>query len=505
MNKFSHLIKLFIFYMFIILSPTVYAAEFNMNSYTSASLNGTRNRYRSTEIYNTGTSATYTFGTRYNGRISDIETYFSYPFEENTTYRLTYNMSTEDFRNKFGSSYWWDCSRSMDNSNSHVVTPVYISYKKVQLSFKPTANTTCIRVWLRSSNLSTTAITGVSNWNLSSITLYDPAWQSGSGSGQGSTTPTPTPTSDYSSIINNQNNNTENIINNNNENTQDIINNNNENTNKIIENENANNFTCATGRTLKLTPMIESSFISSDTDTIAQNPNFNVSNYIYIKGGQSYTLDFKNISGMEWGYFCFYNNDELISCTVYRNLPQYGILPFSITSPDNANRLKLTYRKDSGAEISGYICTNKSDDTTDAINNLNDTMKDDSVPYIEVDFDVASDTPISDLILMPINLIDKIQTSLNYTCQPYTLPFDFFGGNNTLTLPCINLSDYLGSNVYNILDYILCFYIAYQIGLMCISIYDSITSLNDGFGSLYTPKHHDTSTRVGQGEMEGRY
>ena len=77
MKKFLYFIKLFVFYMIIILSPTVYASEFNMNNYTSASLNGTKNRYRATEIYNSGISSTYTFGTRYSGQISDIETYFN--------------------------------------------------------------------------------------------------------------------------------------------------------------------------------------------------------------------------------------------------------------------------------------------------------------------------------------------------------------------------------------------------------------------------------------------
>ena len=149
MKKLRFLILIFI----IFLTPKVYAAEFNMNSYTSGTQSGTRSRYNGTEYYlYGGGSSTYQFGTRYNGRLSSIETYYHYPFEANTTYTLTYNMNTDDFRNNFSGKYWWDCDDTMSASNQHVGTFSYVSYKKVKFSFKPTENTTCVRVWLTSSN-----------------------------------------------------------------------------------------------------------------------------------------------------------------------------------------------------------------------------------------------------------------------------------------------------------------------------------------------------------------
>ena len=56
-----------------------------MNAHTSASLDGTKNRYRGVEIVQTGMPGTFTFGTRYTGKLSTLETYFDYPFEANTT------------------------------------------------------------------------------------------------------------------------------------------------------------------------------------------------------------------------------------------------------------------------------------------------------------------------------------------------------------------------------------------------------------------------------------
>ena len=238
----KNFLKIFVFFITLFLAPKVFAAEFNMNNYTSATLNGTTKKYRSTEIYNTGQSSIYNFGTKYNGRISDIETYFNYPFSANTTYTLTYNMNTEDFRNNFGSSYWWYCdSGEMTNANAIVVMPSFVSMKKVKLTFTTGDNaSTCIRVWLRSSNLSSTAITGVSNWQLNNITIYDPDWQNGTtsssgsqGTTQGSTTGTSS-TNDNSDIINSANENTQDIIDNAQQNTQDIIDNQNQNTQDII-------------------------------------------------------------------------------------------------------------------------------------------------------------------------------------------------------------------------------------------------------------------------------
>lgn len=193
-------------------------------------------------------------------------------------------------------------------------------------------------------------------------------------------------------------------------------------------------------------------------------------------------------------YICFYDsNKQLIGteCQYLKN--RTGNVPEGTSyfrlSTSNYSTLGVFY---------GGACENRLDI-------INGTMKDETQPDIDLDLDLNSNSPVSDLLTMPLTILNKVFDITDDTCVPYELPFDFSGGNNTITFPCIDLEDYLGHDVYTILDTILCFYMCYQIGLMCVSIYEGITSLRDGFYGLYEPKHHDTSTRTGRGEMEGKY
>ena len=81
---------LFLFLLILFLVPNVYASDYKLNSHISATNGGTTNRYGGLENYTYGSYGTYTFGTRYQGRLGNIETYIDYPFEANTTYTLTY-------------------------------------------------------------------------------------------------------------------------------------------------------------------------------------------------------------------------------------------------------------------------------------------------------------------------------------------------------------------------------------------------------------------------------
>ena len=469
MNKLKYFLLIFI----LLLVPKTFCTEFNMNAYTSATLGGTKNRYRGTEIDITGSANTYTFGTQYNGRLSVIETYFDYPFAENLTYRLTYNMNTDDFRNNFGARYWWDCSQTMNATNQHVGTLTYVSYKKVQFTFTPTESTNCIRVMIGSSNVSTGAITGVSNWRLNNITIYDPDFQSG-GSGQGTSTPTPTPVSTPNAT-------NQDIINNNNENTQDIINNNNE------------NITCPVG------PLVIDSGTFSDqlgilTDDGSINTNvsitLSVSKYFVVKPKTEYTLTYAN--GIYSGsYYCLYTNAKsLIAC--YRHDNDH----LTFTTTNTTNYVRFTLNGNRPLTLSGPVCNNWEQEGIKAIN---DTLTDDSEPSINfIDVEVSTNTPVSDLILLPLTILNKLVDTIDEnTCSNYILPFDFFGGNNTLTFPCFTIGDYLG-NYASVIDGMICIFMIYEIAMLCVSIFDDITSLRDGFSGLYQPKH-------GPGTYRGRH
>lgn len=462
-------LKYFLIVFILLLTPKVFALEYNMNSKTSATFNGTKNRYLGTEIYNTGTTNTYTFGTRYNGKLSSIDTYFDYPFEANTTYTLTYNMNTEDFRNNFGGKYWWDCSDTMNATNQHVGNFTYVSYKKVKFSFTPSENTTCIRVLLGSTNLSSTPITGVSNWQLDSITLYDPDYQSGSSGGQGSTsTPTPTPNTNQD-IINNQNNNTQDIINNNNQNTSDVIENNNENTDRIIDNMSDD---CT-------------NLINLQDLTLVKNDNRTYNYYLpnTLPAG-TYTLSYKyNKIGLPTTYTQLLLNSSAVS---YILLNESGKNTFTTSTDFNRFYIFIDNNSPSGSivNLSDFMLVEgteakpycKYGSKVNKLDQTNQYLMDDSDPNIsDNDFmtmfnSLNINDPLNYLLTLPTQLINKM-VSLSGSCSPIELG-SLYG--TMITLPCINLENIIGSSVWNIIDVI------FSVSLLVVifkNLYDTFSNL----------------------------
>lgn len=136
---------------------------------------------------------------------------------------------------------------------------------------------------------------------------------------------------------------------------------------------------------------------------------------------------------------------------------------------------------------------NQNNQTNENLENIENTITDETPPTIDDntfgDIDVGTSGAVSGLITMPITLLNKLTNSLNDTCTPYTMPFGLTGGNETLTFPCIDLEDYLGSTIWNYMDLFICLFMGYEIAMLIISSFESITSLEDGFASLYTPRH----------------
>lgn len=97
-----------------------------------------------------------------------------------------------------------------------------------------------------------------------------------------------------------------------------------------------------------------------------------------------------------------------------------------------------------------------------------------------------SNNPVSDLITMPITFLQRLNNNINGSCTTWNLG-SLLGTN--LTMPCINLSDILGSTLYNLIDMAICLFLAYNLGLMCVTIWNNMTSLKDDFDDMYSPKH----------------
>ena len=520
----SLLIKIIIALLILLGVKDVFAQDFDVTTKitapTCSGSNCSGGHYTGLETYNSGSQNVYAVKTRYNGRLATMK--FNIPLSGITNwpdgscfstgdviYRLILEMDTNDWNNKFARPF---ISNGSNGSNWATSSVVFVSYKKIYVDFKIPNSNTCedfIYVYLQSTSQSSTTITQISNWQLQKVNL-SVTWPSSGGSGSGG--------SGSNDIINNNNQNTSDIINNNNQNTQSIIDNQNELLGDCVKNlmdnnlilsvqnvtQNGNSFTqinADTNPTLVL--MAQGYNSSSYVDTLARTD---------ITNNGYYTLSFTKTSSFNVIYYKLngysYDTGLKIDVSSLENDKTYYIKSeFTNTSQGS---IKFRNLMITNKNIDGFIawgsqfCTSKLDNTTNAINDLNDTMKDESEPVIDLDIDIDTNSPVSDLLTMPLTILNKIFDITDDSCQPYVLPFDFFGGNNTLTLPCINLQQRLGNNVYNILDTLLCFFIAYNIGLMCISIYENITSLNDSFQSLYSPRH-GVGGRTERGEMEGRY
>lgn len=139
--------------------------------------------------------------------------------------------------------------------------------------------------------------------------------------------------------------------------------------------------------------------------------------------------------------------------------------------------------------------TNAINNNTNATNNMNNSIKDETPPNVQNDLfngittDDESNSPVSDLILMPLTLMNAYVDGFSSTCNSFDLG-SLYGHN--IVLPCIDIEDYLGSNLWGLIDIMFTLFLVYNIGLMCVSMYESITSLEDGFRGLYTPRHADS-------------
>lgn len=132
--------------------------------------------------------------------------------------------------------------------------------------------------------------------------------------------------------------------------------------------------------------------------------------------------------------------------------------------------------------------TNAQNETTNAINNMTDSITDTSEPT-NYDFfnniGLSNDTPISNMLLFPITLLNAINTSTSASCSPVSLG-SLFG--TELILPCINLEQRFGSSLWSSIDTITSIIIIYNLVMMVVAAFEDMTSLNDSYTSL-TARH----------------
>lgn len=286
-------------------------------------------------------------------------------------------------------------------------------------------------------------------------------------------------------IINNDINTSNAIINNQNQNSQNIINNQNQNTQQQIESQKA----CFT-KHYRTSDFNNYGYIDQDGNITSNTQNWKYSDYIEfdIEKDKLYVDTYYDNAVAST---CFYNvNKSKISCKTLSIL-YVG----EITVPSNTKYIRFTGRISNDLPLYAIkTCDNGNQVLNDSVNNLNDTLNDTSQPNTNQDISdmedmVASDTPISDLITMPLTLINAYINGVNSTCSPVNLG-NLYGSD--LILPCINLEQRFGSNLWGIIDAFFSLFMCYNIGMLFVSAFDGLTSLRDDFEGLYQPRHADT-------------
>ena len=115
--------------------------------------------------------------------------------------------------------------------------------------------------------------------------------------------------------------------------------------------------------------------------------------------------------------------------------------------------------------------------TQQKIDNINDTLKDDNVDNPQdYSSNVATNGVITQLITLPITLYQKILNSTSASCSPFNLG-TLYG--EQLTMPCINLQNYLGSTLFNVIDILISGLFIYSISRKMIKVFNSLSSMKE--------------------------
>ena len=213
----------------------------------------------------------------------------------------------------------------------------------------------------------------------------------------------------------------------------------------------------------------------------------------------------ENFTGLE----ILFGDDGKQTSTIAQNPPNYIFYWGDIIDSSNYTDLSVEFLMPDIYKYDEDPTTSLPDtvppSTDEILGNIEDTITDDSLPSLDFldDIELSDDSAISDLLLMPISILQKVGNSIDDTCTPYSIDFGFFGSDYVLNLPCFNGEKYFGS-FWTIFDYLICFFFIYEFGMLCITVFEDITTLRDTYGGLYQPKHARDS-RVSRGEDSGLY
>lgn len=118
----------------------------------------------------------------------------------------------------------------------------------------------------------------------------------------------------------------------------------------------------------------------------------------------------------------------------------------------------------------------------DSINDVNNTLNDSTVDNSDNTINslknqLPTNSVISDLLLLPVRLLQAIINSLGGTCASFSLG-SLYG--TELIMPCIDLPSYLGNTIWSFIDIVFSGMFILVIRKKFIQIFENVTNLRNG-------------------------
>lgn len=394
--------------------PSIISSYGSNNTYSySTGVPDSQGRY----LFDTGT-----IGNTINGKSWYFSFGFNYSLTAEKYYDVVINFKSYDLKSNVNtSSIVLFSGTSPSNLSSNYISLIGVtntatsSSNTNKLTIRIYANT-AVQYWgidIKSDGTSTGNITSVNNFGISSITINT------------------VDISNSDAIINNQTNNTTNIINNNNENTQQII----DNQNELLGQKCGNLYNYSN---------YENGSIgnNSTSDTLSSSSQALTTNWIQVDPNTTYYLN-GDYNRVRWQL----KNGSTIT---------YGGIDSSVNTGNNSYLRVYYYWSDNGATTgaehkisvskSNSYCeygtySSKLDETNTSINNLNDTINNDSINDNDIqtalnglEIPQTSYGPFQAFLTIPLQWVQTI-LSANQACNAIVLPLPFV--NQNLTLPCM--------------------------------------------------------------------
>lgn len=130
----------------------------------------------------------------------------------------------------------------------------------------------------------------------------------------------------------------------------------------------------------------------------------------------------------------------------------------------------------------GQEIVNELQESNQKLNDIDSTLNDSSTDSSDstisnLQSDLPTNSVISDILLLPVRLLQAIINSLGSTCSNFNLG-SLYGTN--LVMPCIDIQNYVGSAIWTFIDLVFSGMFVLVIRKKFIQIWENITNLKGG-------------------------